>query len=475
MAIPRRLLPTVRGRKLDQDWVQRVGSDGGHIMRRQAIVLATALAMAPLGAQAADLVVWWEKGFYAQEDEAVAEIVAAFEQETGKQVELVQPEQDEIFDKAQDAIVAGKPPDFLVGTWSEVPRWAYEDRLVDLDGVLAPVLDLFDADTIEVSMLLNGSTGERGLYALPMGRTSQHVHVWASLLERAGLSRDDIPKEWEPFWSFWCDRVQPAVRKALGREDIWGIGLPMSAEATDTDDALLQFELARGTPWLDLDRRPQFDRPEIRGEIIEALSAYTLIWRKGCTPPDSTNWANIDNNKAFLTQSVVMTTNQSLSIPSALNQARPDDYYRNAATIDWPNGLNGQPLVIVGSMYRGAVFKDGRNPDLAGRLANLLAEEGWLAHWLDFAGDRYLPPMRKLVEQPFWLDPTDPHRMRAAIQIMTRPHLFNMDVRDHERQSGPIWDENVWGNAVHRVVADGISPEQAVDEAIARIKQILSE
>jgi hypothetical protein len=33
----------------------------------------------------------------------------------------------------------------------------------------------------------------------------------------------------------------------------------------------------------------------------------------------------------------------------------------------------------------------------------------------------------------------------------------------------------VWANAVHRVVADGISPEQALDEAIARIKQILSE
>jgi hypothetical protein len=48
-------------------------------------------------------------------------------------------------------------------------------------------------------------------------------------------------------------------------------------------------------------------------------------------------------------------------------------------------------------------------------------------------------------------------------------------VRDHEWQSGPIWDENVWGNAVHRVVTEGIGPERAVDDAIARIKQILSE
>jgi ABC-type glycerol-3-phosphate transport system substrate-binding protein len=62
---------------------------GGHIMRRQAIMLAAAFAMAPLGAQAADLVVWWQKGSYAQEDEAVAEIIAAFEQDSGKQIDLV--------------------------------------------------------------------------------------------------------------------------------------------------------------------------------------------------------------------------------------------------------------------------------------------------------------------------------------------------------------------------------------------------
>ena len=158
-----------------------------------------------------------------------------------------------------------------------------------------------------------------------------------------------------------------------------------------------------------------------------------------------------------------------------MRTARPDDYYKNAATIDWPDGVNGQPLVIVGAVSRAVVFKAGRNPALAEDFVRFLAEDGWLAHWLDFAGDRYLPPMRKLVEQPFWLDPSDPHRMRAAIQILTRPQMMNMEVRDHEWQSGPIWSEGVWGKAVHRVVTEGISPEQAVDEAIARIKQILNE
>jgi hypothetical protein len=53
-------------------------------------------------------------------------------------------------------------------------------------------------------------------------------------------------------------------------------------------------------------------------------------------------------------------------------------------------------------MYRAVVFKTGGNPALAGDFVRFLAEEGWLAHWLTFAGDRWLPPMRKLTEQPFW-------------------------------------------------------------------------
>jgi multiple sugar transport system substrate-binding protein len=248
-----------------------------------------------------------------------------------------------MFGKAQAALAAGQPPDFLFGTNGErwVAEWAHQDRLVDLAGVLGPVLDLFDADAIEVSTLLDGKTGRRGLYALPMGRYSNHIHVWNSLLERAGFTLADIPQGWDAFWSFWCDRVQPAVRKALGREDIWGVGLPMSAAAPDTDDELLQFELAYGTPWLGIDRRLRIDEPAVRTGIIEALNAYTSIWRKGCTPPDSTSWTNLGNNKAFLAQIVVMTPNGSLSIPGALRATRPDDYYRNAATIEWPTRDRG--------------------------------------------------------------------------------------------------------------------------------------
>jgi multiple sugar transport system substrate-binding protein len=330
-------------------------------MRSRIVLLAAMLAMAPLGARAADLVVWWEEGFYEQENEAVREIIAAFEGEAGKRVELTFYSQDELQGHISAALQTGRPPDFAYGTDApqrsyHIAKWAYEDQLTDLEGPLRPVLDLFDADAIEGSMLLNRRTGMRALYALPMGVGTNHLHVWNSLLERAGFTLADVPQDWEAFWSFWCNEVQPAVRQALGRKDTWGIGLPMSG-AGDTEDEVVQFQLAYGSPWLSRDRRLQVDNLAVRAGMVKALDVYTTIWRKGCTPPDSTSWTNIDNNKAFLAQTVVMTANPSLSIPGALRTARSEDYYKNAATIGWPTDINGQPLVIDGWVHRGVVFK----------------------------------------------------------------------------------------------------------------------
>ncbi len=144
--------------------------------------------------------------------------MAAFEQESGKEVELVIQPILEVLDKTQAAIEAGRPPDFLFGlvVGTAFDQWAYEGRLVDLTDTVGPLASLFDADALEVSTLLNGRTGKRALYGLPMGRSTNHIHVWKSLLEQAGFSLADIPREWDAFWSFWCDRVQPAVRKATG-------------------------------------------------------------------------------------------------------------------------------------------------------------------------------------------------------------------------------------------------------------------
>jgi multiple sugar transport system substrate-binding protein len=333
-------------------------------MRGRAVLLAVAIILAPLGARAADLVVWWEKGFYAQEDEAAAEIIAAFEQDTGKQVEFVQPTQDEMLDQAPAALEAGEPPDFAFGTriTNYLSEWAFDDRLVDLTDTVGHFSDLFDPDALAWWTLLNQKTGQRALYALPWGRSTHHIHVWKSLLEQAGFTLDDIPKEWEAFWSFWCDQVQPAMRQATGRDDIWGVGLNMSGGATDTQVQFVQFMAAYEADYVTRDGRLVIDDPEARRKLIKAIDAYTAVYHKGCTPPGSITWdSNRDNNKQFLAQAVVIVLNDTLSIPNALKRERPDDYYENAATIEWPLGPDGEAFPIYGHFYPAVVFRDGGN------------------------------------------------------------------------------------------------------------------
>ena len=218
--------------------IVRDAPGGGTTMRARAVVLAVAIVLAPLGARAADLVVWWEKGYYAQEDEALREIVAAFEQKTGKRVEL---------DLLSAGRAAGQARGGARGRQAArlrlrrvaapyIPKWALRGSARRPHGhggtLLRPVRP---GHARRGHLARRARPGSGPSTALPMGVTN-HVHVWKSLLEQAGFTLADIPKEWDAFWSFWCDRCSRRCARPLGREDVWGVGLPMSVEAYDTTD-----------------------------------------------------------------------------------------------------------------------------------------------------------------------------------------------------------------------------------------------
>jgi multiple sugar transport system substrate-binding protein len=247
------------------------------------------------------------------------------------------------------------------------------------------------------------------------------------------------------------------------------------SEWFDTEIEFLQFMTANQADYVTRDGRLVIDDPEIRQKLVIAIDSYTAIYRKGCTPPDAVSWIGSGNNEAFLAQAVVMTPNPTLSIPNALKHERPDDYHENVATIEWPLSSQGEPFAIFGDVFFAMIFKGGGNSGTAEDFVRFLVGEGWLAHYLDFAGERLFPPMSKLLDQPFWLDPNDRHRMASVMQVSSRPLRHNYAVASGNWRHGQVFSERVWAMAIHRIVTEGISPEQAVDEAVARIKQTLSE
>ncbi len=56
---------------------------------------------------------------------------------------------------------------------------------------------------------------------------------------------------------------------------------------------------------------------------------------------------------------------------------------------------------------------------------------------------------------------------------MTKPRSYSYAVVSGNWRHMEAY--NVWQEAIHRVATEGLSPEQAADDAIARVKQILSE
>jgi multiple sugar transport system substrate-binding protein len=446
-------------------------------MRGRTAVLGAMLAMAPLGASAADLVLWWDQGFYPEEDQAVRDMVAAYEQQTGEKVKLDLVPQWELGSRLEAALEAGSPPDLARGgapCCLHVDRWAAAGWLSDLSDVVLPVKNRFFPGLLQYTFLPSLETGQPIPYSVPLGQFGFYIHVWTSLLTKAGLTLDDIPTAWDPFWAFWCQTVQPAVRTVLGRDDIWGIGLPMSADAPDTADGLEQFAIANSA-YLSSESPSSLDDPDFRHRLIKSVDDYTAIYRTGCTPPDALTWKNPDNNQAFLEQRVVMTINTSLSIPAALRLSRAEDYFKRTATTEWPEGPDGRIYPLLLGFVEAVVFRQGKNVAGAKRFLRFMLSEDWLGTSLEAAQGRYLPMLIEQIGSPFWTDPSDPHRL-PALEQFGGPSI---PAWGPIRRWLPEWDKvqprQLLAYAAHRVATEGISPEQGVDETIAQIKQILSE
>jgi multiple sugar transport system substrate-binding protein len=454
-------------------WV--IFNRGKITMKRCILTVAAACVFlnTPGSVHAADLTIWWDEGYYPEEDSAVEAVIAAFEQKTGKDVELVFYPQEELPIKIDSAIESGHLPDLAYGFQLFTEEWANADALADVTDVVEPFKDEFFPTVLQRAVLHNGRTGQKSYYGVPLGQAMTYIHVWKSLLDQAGIKLTDIPEEWEAFWSFWCDRVQPAVREATGRNDLYGVGLTLTADTADTMNNFWNFVSAEEADYVTPDGKLVIDDPVVRAKLVGVLDRFATIYASGCTPPESASWANPDNNRQFHDQKIVMTINQTLSVTSALRDDRPDDYYKNIVTIGWPNGASGKLYSIETSIFRAVIPKNAANVGNAKEFLVFLLSEGRLGGFIEASLGRVLPPMPSLLESEFWQDDTDPHRTAAVRQMRERPVPYSYIAATGDLRHAEA--DPIWAMAVSRVAAEDSPPDKVADDAIAHIKKVLSQ
>ncbi|AMJ63150.1 ABC transporter substrate-binding protein [Bosea sp. PAMC 26642] len=427
--------------------------------------------------------VWFTKGFYKGEDDALLAVVDKFQKATGVKVDLSLYATEDCVTKSVGAVEAGTPPDVGFCTtydFRTTGKWAFDGKLEDVTDVITPIKAEFQPQALATTFLMNGKTKAKSYYAFPVEQQMMHITYWKDMLEEAGFKESDIPKGWDGYWDFWCDKVQGAMR-AKGKR-IYAVGHPMGIAASDTFYSFLTFANEFNAQIVDEDGKVVLDQPKNKAAMIEAVKAYANIFQRGCTPPSSVNWLDPDNNVAFHNRTTVMTHNATISIagkhmddmsnPALTEEQRATakkNYEDNIRTAEFPTKPDGSKMTNLAAVKTAVIFADAKNKKRAKEFMAFLLKDENLQPFVDGSTGRWVPTTLKGIESPFWTSGKDPHRAVVYKQYKdgTIPFQFVYNYNFTTLNA-----ENVWAKAVNRVVQDKIAPEVAVDEMIARIKQI---
>jgi multiple sugar transport system substrate-binding protein len=433
-------------------------------------------------AQGQTVTVWWVKGFYKAEDDALFEAIKKYEAKTGVKVDLSQFTIQDMIPKTVAAMAAGTTPDVAyadVYDFQTASRWAFDGKLEDISDILEPMKSRFTPNTLETAFLYNDKTKKKAYYAFPMKQQTMHIQYWGDLLEQSGFKDSDIPKDWKSYWSFWCDKVQPGFRRATGTRG-FGIGQPMGVDSTDSFFSFLTFMDAYNVKLVDDDGKLLVDDPKVRDGLIKAMTDYTDIYTKGCAPPSATNWKDPDNNVAFHNRTTVMTHNATISIAAKWlddsNNATLTEEQRATArrnynelirTAGFPNKPDGTPMQYRSAVKVGVVFAEAKNKARAKEFVAFMMEDENLKPYVEGALGRWFPVTKTGQADPFWQ--ADRHRKSVYDQYAAGTVTFEFT---KNWKFTMMNNENVWAKAMNRVVSEKVPVDRAIDEMIARIKAI---
>ena len=234
------------------------------------VVAGCALAFAGQVLAQEVLTVWWVKGFYKSEDDALFAAIKKFEDKTKVKVELSQYPVQDMIPKTVAALDAGTPPDVAyadVYDFQVTGKWAFDGKLEDISDVITPQKDRFLKNTIETTYLYNDKTKKKAYYAFPIKQQTMHIQYWKNMLADAGFKESDIPAGWKAYWDFWCDKVQPAHRSKTGKRT-YAIGQPMGVDSSDSFYSFLTYVDAYNVKLVDDNGKLLVDDPKVKAGLV---------------------------------------------------------------------------------------------------------------------------------------------------------------------------------------------------------------
>ena len=444
---------------------------------RGSVALAAAGTLArPYIANAAATTahVWWTQGFIAEEDAAIKSVVAEYEKASGNAVDFSIIPFGPIVQKIVSALTSGDVPDLVENYNSSqtiLPQNAWNDKLVDLTDVVETQQSHYHPTALLSAKYYNNVTKNRSFYCAPYKTAVLPFHVWNSLVEKAGFKMTDAPKTWDAFWDFFKP-MQKELR-SKGARGVYSLGLQATTTGPADGNAMFHYFLNAygGNGIVTQNGVPHLDDPAIKEAVVKAITYISTAYKEGYVPPGALSWNDADDNNAFHAKQIVMALDGTISIELALYHKK--EQYDDIVTLGLP--LDNAGKSVPSFLGSGGAFvpKGAKNVEVAKDFLKYVIQPQVMNVYLKNGLGRYLPAMPELVkDDPFWLDPKDPHVANYTRQGLLDPTVpnypcFNPGYAEANTQQ-------IWGSAEADVIRESMTPQAAAEKALKRMDQILA-
>ncbi len=422
-------------------------------------------------AAASTATVWWTQGFAEEEDISFKKIVADYEKASGNTIEHSITPYAPLRQKIVSAVTSGVVPDLYQNTPAEVialQSWA--DKLVDVSDVIETQKSQYARTALLTVNCYNSVEKKRSFYGVPYTVGALTNHVWRPLIEKAGYTLEDIPKTWDTFYDFFKE-VQKKLR-AQGERKVYALGFQLNTTGNDSNALFNYFLIANGgQDIVTTDGKLHLDDPKVREAVVKALTYPTTAYKEGFVPSGAINWNDSDDNNAFHAKQIVMDLDGSLSTEVAIIKNQQD--YNDIVTMPLPLSNDGKPVPSQQGSLCGLIPKGAKNIEVAKDFLKYLIQPAVLNVYLKTGLGRNLPAMPAVVkDDPFWLDPKDPHRVAYTTQGLLGPTVPTFWTSNPAYAQ--VQNEHVWAVAWADIMTGGIAPPAAAEKAFKRVEEIFA-
>ena len=326
-------------------------------------------------------------------------------------------------------------------------------------GLLMPMPDVYDkvgADLGGWHPVCDRNFSLDGVgYLLNLGLAPGFMHIREDMVNDAGFSLPFADLE---------ELRQCAIAMNDPDNNVYGTGFVYS----ENDDLMHLQPLcwAMGGAAFTEDATPTLDRQE----NIDALKWYTdLFTVDGVSPEASTSWTGGGNNQAYLTGQAAMVVNPG-SIMAAVRRGdhSVDGLLEKTWLGPWPQWteeIGAQCMTEAGQAY--GIWSESPHGDAAKEVLQIMwSPENY--NQLMTMGQSYLfPALLGAFKEPFFAE----DRWNKQIEEFCFPIMHDESWPSVVRAWTPLWA--TWaGPACKRVILDGWTPEQALEEAQEVVEEV---